>query len=86
MRGYDAGRVRERAQATALLAFSFLDQDELEQAVACGLEAISLTEHLESRRSLDAVGNLQRRFASYKRQGQVQEFNEAAAALLRAAS
>ncbi|MGH2770083.1 MAG: transcriptional regulator, partial [Actinomycetota bacterium] len=63
--GGDADQVRRRALSTALLASSYLEQNELERACATGLEAVALAERLKSHLSLDAIRELRGRFTPH---------------------
>lgn len=78
--GYRAPYVRRRAMATALLARSYLDQGELEQACLIGEDAVALAEALKSRRTLASIADLTSRMEP--REQAAREFTEKAVALL----
>ena len=77
--GYRAPYVRRR-MATALLARSYLDQGELEQACLIGEDAVALAEALKSRRTLASIADLTSRMEP--REQAAREFTEKAVALL----
>jgi hypothetical protein len=78
--GYRVEYVRRRAMATAMLARSYLDQGELEQACLVGEDAVTLTMALKSRRTLASIADLTSRMKP--REQAAREFTEKAAALL----
>ena len=78
--GYRPEYVRRRAMATALLARSYLDQGELEQACLVGGDAVSLAVALKSRRTLASIADLTSRLEP--QEPATREFTEKAAALL----
>jgi tetratricopeptide (TPR) repeat protein len=80
--GHRPDFVRRRAMGATLLARSLLDQGELQEACNLGVQAVTLTAGLKSRRALAAVADLHGRLAPYRGEQVAKDLAARAAALL----
>jgi hypothetical protein len=72
--GHPASRARRRAIGYVLLATAQVQQREIEQACATGLQAVELLETLRSNRGAEYLEDLQQRLEPFRDESVVREF------------